>query len=79
MAQLLAEREAIMAAREAGGPSSLAAVVSDTDPPRPRPKELDAAPANDAEPKERVKVRCRACKALNDEDATKCVKCDAEL
>jgi hypothetical protein len=64
MARLLAEREA--------GPSSLAAVTSDA-PPKPAPE----APA--AEAREAIKVRCRACKALNDESATKCAECGAEL
>ena len=52
MAKLFAERE-----RDAP-PTSLAAVVSDS---------------------ERVKVRCRACKALNDENAQTCLACGKEL
>lgn len=33
----------------------------------------------DATAAEPVKVRCRACKALNDESATTCEQCGAEL
>ena len=67
MAKLFAEREE-MIAKEAG-PSSLGAVTSDKEPKI----------AGAAEKSEVVKIRCRACKALNDETAEKCVACGAEL
>ena len=73
MARLFAEREAMM--KEQAGPSSLAAVTSDKEPPvREAPESQPSA-----EPKETVKIRCRACKALNDETAEKCAACGAEL
>lgn len=73
MEKLYAEREAAAARaaeeREAAGaPSSLAAVTSDKEP---KPAAAAVAP--------QVKVRCRACKALNDETATACAECGAEL
>ena len=74
MAKLLEERAAIL---EAHGPSSLGGVVSDSD--RGARGAEDAAHDDAAKATERVKVRCRACRALNDEDATACASCGAEL
>ncbi len=87
MAELLAEREALLAQEEAAAPSSLGAVVSDSNPPPAKPDKAqtdETKPAEDTagdtqEPKERVKVRCRACRALNDEDATVCASCGKEI
>ena len=73
MATLFAEREA--AAAKDVGPSSLGAVVSDKDPSVAERPENAPAKA----PNETVKIRCRACKALNDEAAETCVACGAEL
>lgn len=63
MERLWAEREA--------GPSSLGAVSSDAAGDGIAPPSVAAA--------ETIKVRCRACKALNDEQAARCQACDAEL
>jgi len=63
MAQLYAERE--NAPPPSALPHSLSAVTSDRDAP--------------AESKEVVKIRCRACKALNDESAKTCTECGAEM
>lgn len=79
MARLLDEREAGLQAEQ--GPHSLAALTSDASYGT-----HDAAPSS-ADPRtvaplvtvETVKVRCRACKGLNDESATTCVQCGAEL
>ena len=73
MAALFAEREAAVA--KESGPSSLAAVVRDETPPVGEVAEIRAPIARI----ETVKIRCRACKALNDETATKCVACGAEV
>jgi hypothetical protein len=78
MAKLFAEREAATKEKENIGPSSLAAVTSDKEPPvRDAPESREAPSAPDA--KETVKIRCRACKALNDETAETCAACGAEL
>jgi hypothetical protein len=76
MAELMAEREALLGRDEA--PTSLVATTTDatdsndaTDATAPG----EAAPA----PTGGIKVRCRACKALNDESATNCAACGAEL
>ncbi len=67
MAALYEERERLLAEnRAAEGPSSIAAVVSDAAPPSLAAREV-------------VKVRCRACGALEDEKATRCGKCGADL
>lgn len=68
MAALYAERERLLTESRAAteGPSSIAAVVSDAGPPSVAAREI-------------VKVRCRACGALEDEKATACGKCGAEL
>jgi hypothetical protein len=70
VAELLAEREALRAREEA--PSSLAATTSETD---------EQAPAAEARAvvREQVKVRCRACRALNDEEEKTCASCGAAL
>ncbi len=78
MQKLMAEREAAQLEDESAaeppdsaiGPGSLAAVTSDKDP----------KPERAASPQvPQVKVRCRACKTLNDESATTCAECGAEL
>jgi ribosomal protein L40E len=63
------ERMAQLWAEREAGPHSLGAVSSDA----------GEAPPSEAAPREAIKIRCRACKALNDESATRCAKCDAEL
>ena len=68
MAELMAEREAMLQREEA--PSSLAATTSDA-PDEPKSQAASTAPA--------VKVRCKACRALNDEEATTCASCGAAL
>ena len=68
MAELMAERE--NAPPPSQLPHSLSAVTSDRD------GEKADAPV---ESKEVVKVRCRACKALNDESSKTCKECGAEL
>jgi ribosomal protein L40E len=74
MAKLFAEREALAAASQNDAPpSSIGAVTSDKEP-----KMAD----DEKPPVEKVttvKIRCRACKALNDETAEKCIACGAEL
>ncbi len=73
MARLLAEREEARQAEPA--PHSLAALTSDAaqDERGPQPASASASPA------EAIKVRCRACKALNDESKATCERCGAEL
>ncbi|GAC1353405.1 MAG: hypothetical protein NVSMB47_05540 [Polyangiales bacterium] len=68
MEQLYAEREA--------PPSSLIAVTRDSD--RPAAADKGDGVAGGAA-RETIKVRCRACKALNDESATACGSCGAAL
>lgn len=69
MARLLAERDQLPP--PSAMPNSLSAVTSDRD--------AEKSPEKPVEKAETVKVRCRACKALNDERATTCEKCGAEL
>ena len=72
MAEMLAERE--NAPPPSQLPHSLSAVTSDREP-----EKSEAGAKNAKDDKEVVKVRCRACKALNDESAKTCKECGAEL
>lgn len=69
MARLMVEREEILARRQDEAPNSLQAVVSDEGDAR--------APAT--KEKATVKVRCKSCRALNDEDAQTCASCGKPL
>jgi len=73
MAKLFEEREEIMRKRHEEGPHSLGGVVSDSDPPR------KSAVPDSQQPAEHVKVRCKACRALNDESATECSSCGEKI
>ncbi|MBI2395037.1 MAG: hypothetical protein HYV09_36035 [Deltaproteobacteria bacterium] len=64
MAELLAERERMLEARERDAPSSLGAVVS------------DSAPKAAEQPAER---RCLGCRTVNPPDASVCASCGLEL
>jgi hypothetical protein len=78
MAQLFAERD--NAPPPSQLPHSLSAVTSDRDGEKPdAPAESKPAESNPSESKEVVKVRCRACKALNDESDKTCKECGAEM
>jgi cbb3-type cytochrome oxidase subunit 3 len=76
MARLLEEREAaLQREQEPRSPESLAATTSDAAGVGASP-----APSEAGTPGfETVKIRCRACRALNDEHATSCVQCGVEL
>lgn len=76
MARLLEEREAAL--QREHGPHSLAATTSDAAEPTDAGTPPAATEAG-APRIETVKIRCRACKALNDESATNCAECGAEL
>jgi hypothetical protein len=73
MAQLMAEREDAPPPSQL--PHSLSAVTSGPHDPEPSGEKREEKEKE----KEVVKVRCRACKALNDESAKTCKECGAEM
>lgn len=70
IARLMAEREQ---APQSQLPHSLSAVTSDREPAE------EKSTGKSEQKSEVVKVRCRACKTLNDESAKTCTKCGAEM